>query len=204
MSDDFIRGLKQTWQAQDHDSSRVLARLRRKRWEPHVALAGAIIGCAAALAGGIWFAWTAAHPGPQRLLFALSAAVLLTTAPAVCLATVKVLAPSLAWHDEPRMLLRMGVRRADGTLQSFRIARWHVGVIAGFVTLLWLCQVSGVLHALGFLIFYTVFCLVVCAAAWLYMMWQERRILTERAACIRLLTLMEVDEEEGRASRDEP
>jgi hypothetical protein len=201
MSDEFIRGLRDTWQSQDHDAAQVLQRLRRKRWEPHLALASALLGCGAAMLAGVWFAWVAAHPGPQRLLFALSAAMLLITVPATCLATVTALRQTFAWHDQPRMLLSLGIRRAESTLQSLRIVRWHIEAIGAFVAVLWACQGLGLLHALGFLMFYTAACAVVCSVAWLVTMWYAPRARAVRQACIRLLAAMEDQEpDEGAGS----
>jgi hypothetical protein len=194
MTDEFIRGLRDTWQSQNHDAAQVLQRLRRRRWDPHLELTSALLACGSAMLGGVWFAWVAAQPGPQRLLFTLSAAALLIAAPAVWLATLTALRQSFAWHDQPQMLLRIGIRRAEGMLQSLRIMRWHLGGIAAFVALLWICQGLGLLHALGFLQFYTAFCAVVCSVAWLAIRWREPRIRRERDACTRLLAVMQVQE----------
>lgn len=199
-NDDFLRTLQQTWQSQDHGATEVLQRLRRKRWEPHIGLAAAMLVCAVALLCGAWFAWIALHPGPLRLLYALSSAVLLISTPAVVIAVIRAVRSSLAWDEEPQALLRIGIRRAEGTLSVFRIQRRLIGVFAAFLALLWICQAAGLLHVTGFLVFYTVFCVVWCGAFWLSMMWQEPRTRGERDACIRLLALMD-DTDEGAAQQ---
>jgi MFS family permease len=196
--DDFIRELQQTWQSQNHGATQVLQRLRRKRWEPHIRLAATLVGCGIAVLCAAWFAWIAIQPGPWRLLFALSAGVLLLSVPAGTVSTVWALRSSLAWDEEPQELLRIGIRRTEGALRFFSVQRWSAPVIAAFVALLWLCQAAGLLHAPGFLVFYTLFSGVVCAGAWLYLMWQEPRIRAERAACIRLLALMDAKDTGGR------
>lgn len=192
--DDFIRALQQTWQSQDHGASEVLQRLRRKRWQAHRGLAAAMLVCTLGVLAGLGFAWAAIHPGPTRLLFALSSAVILISSPAVAVAVARALKSSLAWNEEPQALLRIGMHRAEGNLRVFRVQRRHIGLIGVFVALLWVCQAAGLLHALGFLVFYTVLCAAVCAAAWLYMMWQEPRVRGEHAACARLLAMMEDQE----------
>src|SRR5687768_18512230 len=100
MDDDFIRDLRETWQLQDHDAATVLRRLRCNRWTPHVVLAAEMLGCAFAFLTGIWFAWIAAHTEQHRLLFALSAGVMLVTVPALTVASVLARRASLAWDDE--------------------------------------------------------------------------------------------------------
>ena len=194
--DDFIRALQQTWQSQDYGANQVLQRLRRKRWEPHIGLATAMLVCTGTLLCGVWFASIAIRPGPKQLLFALSSAVQLIISPAVGIAVLRALRSSLAWHEEPQALLRTGIRRAEGNLRVFRVMHRYMGVLAAFVALLWVCQAAGVLHSQGFLVFYSALCLAACMAAWLYMRWQEPRIRGELAACIRVLAMIEVNDTE--------
>lgn len=194
MNDNFIRSLQGDWQSQGHDAARVLRRLRRTRWVPHIVLGSEIVGCAVALLVGIWFAWIAAHTWEHKLLFALSAGVLLITAPGLCIASVIVRRHSLAWDAEtPETLLQVGMRRTESSLSAIRIGRWHIAVIALFVTTLWILEAIGLIHAVDFLIFYTAVCVVVSAVAWLWMRWREKRLRGEHAALVRLLAALQVD-----------
>ena len=194
MNDDFIRSLQGDWQSRDQDAAEVLRRLRRARWMPHVVLGAEIVGCAFALLVGIWFAWVAAHTNEHRLLFALSAGIMLITAPALCAASVMVRRHSLAWDAEtPESLLQIGLRRADSSLSAIRIGRWHISIIALFVTALWMLEAIGLIDAVKFLIFYTAVCLAVSGAAWLWMVSREKRLRSERAVLVRLLADFDVD-----------
>jgi len=194
MNDNFIRGLQVDWQSRDHDAARVLRRLRRARWMPHVVLGAEIVACAFALLVGIWFAWVAAHTEEHKLLFALSAGVLLITAPALCVASVMARRYSLAWDAEtPESLLHVGIRRAESSLSAIRIGRWHIAVIGIFVTTLWVLEAIGLIHAVRFLILYTTVCAAVSVAAWLWMMSREKRLRSERAVLAHLLESLEVD-----------
>jgi hypothetical protein len=194
MNDNFIRGLQGDWQSQDHDAARVLSRLRRTRWMPHIVLGAEIVGCAVALLVGIWFAWVAAHTEEHKLLFALSAGVMLLAAPGLCVASVLARRHSLAWDAEtPETLIQVGLRRTQSSLSAIRIGRWHIAIIAFFVTTLWVLEAIGLIHAVDFLIFYTAVCVVVSALAWLWMMWREKQLRAEHAVLVRLLTALQVD-----------
>lgn len=195
MDDDFIRTLQADWQSQDHDASEILRRLHRNRWTPHIVLGAEILACAVALLVGVWFAWVAAHNEQHKLLFALSAGVMLLTAPALCVAGVMARRPSLAWDAEtPESLLQIGIRRTESSLRAIRIGRWHIAIIAGFVTTLWVVEALGFIHAIDFLILYTTICLTLSVASWLWMMWREKRVGRERAACVRLLAMLKVED----------
>jgi hypothetical protein len=194
MNDDFLRGLQADWQSQDNDADKVLRRLHRNRWTPHIVLGGEILVCALAFLVGLWFAWIAMHDEQHKLLFALSAAVMLLTAPALCVAGVMARRPSLAWDVEtPESLLKVGMRRAESSLRAIRIGRWHVAIIAAFVTALWIAEALGFIDAIDFLLLYTSVCLVASVASWFWMRWRENRVRSEHAACIRLLAALQVD-----------
>ena len=194
MNDDFIRTLQSDWQSQDYDAAESLRRLRRARWVPHIVLGFEIVSCAFALLIGIWFAWVAAHTEEHKLLFAVSAGVMLIVAPGLCIATVMVRRHSLVWDAEtPETLLRVGIRRAESSLAAIRIGRWHVAIIALFVATLWVLETIGLIHAVGFLIVYTAVCVVVSAVAWLWMSWREKRLHGELDALVRLLEDLRVD-----------
>jgi hypothetical protein len=194
MNDNFIRSLQGDWQSHGHDVTHVLRRLHRTRWVPHVVLGTEIVGCAFALLVGIWFAWVAAHTQEHTLLFTLSAAVMLLAAPALCIASVVARRQSLAWDAEtPESLLNVGIRRVESSLSAIRIGRWHIGIIAVFVTTLWVLEAFGLLNAVQFLMFYTSVCLAVSIGAWVWMAWREKRLRSERAALVRLLASLNVD-----------
>lgn len=194
MSDNFIRSLKSDWQSQDFDSDRVLRRLRRNRWVPHVVLGAEILICTVTFLVGLWFAWAAAQGGQHALLYALSSGVLLLTAPALCVASVMARSPSLAWHVEtPESLLNVAMRRAESSLRVIRIGRWHVAIVAVFAGSLWALTALGLIQANDFLIFYTTICVAVCLASWFWMAWREKRARRELAACAHLLSTLQVD-----------
>lgn len=196
MSDDFIRSLKSDWQSQEVDAGKVLRRLRRNRWLPHVVLGAEILVCALAFLAGLWFAWVAARYEQHKLLYGLSAVAMLITAPALCVATVIARRPSLAWSDEtPESILRVGINRAESSLRAITIGRWHVAIIAIFVVLLWAVEALGFIQAVDFLIFYTAICLAVCTVSWLWMIRRETRVRSELAACHRLLAALREDNE---------
>lgn len=194
MNDDFIRSLKSDWQSQDIDSDKVLRRLRRNRWVPHVVLGAEILVCALTFLVGLWFAWVAARHEQHGILFTLSAGVLLLAAPALCVASVMARRPSLAWDVEtPQSVLGVGMRRAQSSLRAIRIGRWHIAIIAVFVVTLWILEALNVIHAADFLILYTTVCLAMSIAGWLWMEWREKRARSELAACARLLEALHVD-----------
>lgn len=196
MNDEFIRSLQSDWQSQGHDADKVLHRLRRHRWTPHIVLAGEVLVCALAFCVGLWFAWVAVHDEQHQLLFGLSAAVLLLAAPALGIAGVMARRSSLAWDVEtPESLLNVAIRRAESSLRAIRIGRWHVAIIAAFVLTLWIAEALGYIDAVRFLLLYTTVCLVVSLASWLWMRWREKHMRSERAACIRMLAALQVDNE---------
>jgi hypothetical protein len=194
MSDHFIRELQADWQSEDHDAARILRRLQRNRWTPHLVLAAEILVCVVALLIGLWFAWIAAHNEQHKLLYALSAGILLLTAPALCVAGVMARRPSLSWISEtPDALLRVGMRRAESSLRAIRVGRWHLAIIAAFVLTLWVLQALGFIQAIDFLTLYTAVCLAVSVASWLWMRWREVRVRGEHAACAQLLVMLQVE-----------
>lgn len=198
MNDDFIRDLRSDWQSQDHDVTNALQRLRRNRWTPHLALAVELSACALALSTGLWFAWVAAHDEEQRILFVLSAAVSLITAPALGVASLIARRRSFAWDAEsPETLLLVGVRRVDASLRAIRIGHWHVGTVAVFVAVLWIAQALSFIRAIEFLVLYTAVCVVVCVASWLWMMRREKQLRSEQAAYLSLLAKLQVDGEDA-------
>jgi hypothetical protein len=194
MNDDFLLRLQADWQSQDNVTDDVVRRLQRNRWTPHIVLGGEILVCVLAFLAGLWFAWMAINGGEHQLLFALSAAVMLLAAPALCVAAVMARRPGLAWDVEtPESLLNVGMRRAESSLRAIRIGRWHVAVIVLFVMTLWTVQALGLIHAIDFLTFYSAVCVVVCSASWFWMARRENQVRGERDACIRLLAALQVE-----------
>lgn len=192
MTDEMLRRMQQDWQSQEYDAGAVVQRLRHHRWTPHWILALELLGCGCALATGIWFAWMAVQGQEHRLLFALSALILVISAPVLGVASVLARRQSLAWEDEtPESILRIGIRRADATLRAIRIGRWHLALIAGFVVVLWILQALGFIAAVEFLVFYTLVCGVVSLGWWLWMRGRTRSATAEREACNRLLTALQ-------------
>lgn len=198
MNDPFIGDMRSDWQSQDYDVTTALQRLRRNRWTPHLALALEMLTCAFALGAGSWFAWVAAHNEEHRVLFALSAAVLLITAPAVGIASMLARRRSFAWDAEsPQSLLRVGVRRVDSSLRAIRVGRWHAAIVAVFVAVLWTAQGFGFIRAVEFLALYTTVSVAVCAASWLWMSQREKQLRSEQAAYLSLLAKLQVDGEDA-------
>ena len=196
MNDDFIRELRGDWQSQALDVTSALQRVRRARWKPHLALALEMSACVFAGAVGLWFAWVAFHNEQHRILFALSAAIMLTTAPAFGVANLMARFGSLAWDAESaESLLRVGVRRADASLRAVRLGHWHFWIVAVFVAVLWIAQAFGFIRAIGFLIFYTTVCLVVCAGSGLWMKRRAKQLRNERVAYLAVLAKLQVDAE---------
>src|SRR5262249_41170114 len=154
--DDYFGSLQADWRAQPDETAAVLRRLRWHRWTPHLVLAAEMLGLALALLVGGWFAWLATQLEAHRLLVGLSAAIMLLAIPPFAIATVIARRASLGWDEQtPEALLRTGMRRAESALQTMRLGRWHIAVVAAFVALLWIVEALGLMHERGFLIFYT-------------------------------------------------
>jgi hypothetical protein len=188
MNDEFIRGLQRDWQSREQDVGEMLRRLRRNRWVPHVVLVFELLGYAVALSVGVWFASVALRTPEHRLLFALSAAILLTTAPALAIASAMARRDSLAWGDEtPESILQIGIRRANSSLRIVRVGQWHMAVIAMFVVLLWILQIAGWIDAFRFLVVYSLICCGVSMGSWVWMRRQSRKARAEQEACRGLL-----------------
>src|SRR5262245_60674458 len=119
MNDDFLRQAQADWRAQDSGASRVLHRLRRGRWTPHALLGFDIIGCALLAGVGLWFSWIAARATHHQILLAISAAVLLASAPMIAVAAVLARRTALHWEDKTSDdILRIGVARAESSLKA--------------------------------------------------------------------------------------
>jgi hypothetical protein len=196
MNDDFIHELRGTWQSQDHDVANALRRVRRHRWMPHLILALEISSCVVAWLVGMWFAWMAGHAEVHRLLFALSAAAMLISAPAFAIASFMARRRSLAWDAEsPEALLRVGVCRAESSLRAIRVGYWHIAIITAFVVALWIAQALGFIDAIEFLMFYTALCGVMCSVSWLWMARRTKQLRSDHAAYLDLLTKFQADAE---------
>jgi hypothetical protein len=188
MNDDFLRQAQADWRAQESGAEPVLHRLRRGRWTPHALVGLDIAGCTFMAGAGLWLAWIAIRAAHHEILFAVSAAVLLASAPVIAVAAVLARRAALHWEDKtPEDILRIGVARADSSLNALRLVRWQIATLVAFVAVLWSLEAIGLLNAFGFLLFYTSVC-IVSAILWiLWCRWRQARLVRERAACVRLL-----------------
>lgn len=188
MIDDDIRQLQRDWQSQEYEVSHVVRRLRRARWTPHLVFAIELIGGCFAVGIGIWFAVMAAQQAEHKLLLGLSAAVMLIAVPLLGIATAFARRPSLAWDGEtPESVLRIGIQRAEATLRTLQLWRWHIAVVAGFVALLATLQFLEIIDAFEFVVLYASICLVVSLGSWAWLRRRTRTVRAERDACVRLL-----------------
>jgi len=163
-----------------------MRRLRRNRWQPHALLALELAGAALGLVYGFWLATIAAKLG--SLLFALSAAAMLVGMSVFAVGTVLARRRSLRWEEEtPEGVLTVALRRADASLRAVRVGRWQVVIIASFVAILWAAQAMGLIHASGFLVFYSAACVVTVIPYFIWLGRREKRVVAERAACRKLL-----------------
>jgi hypothetical protein len=198
MIDESIKRLQSDWQSQPDTTDVVIQRLRRNRWRPHAALVFELLGCMLAFVTGIWFVWIAIRMETNRVLFILSACVLLVVAPALAFATLSARRAGLRWDEStPENILQTGIRRTEGSLRAIRIARWHIAVIAGFVAVLWILQFLGGIDAQRFLSMYTSICIAISSVALVWSARRERQLRNEQAACVRLLDDLRV----GNADR---
>jgi Na+/melibiose symporter-like transporter len=187
MTDDFLREVQIGWRGIDVASPQdMAARMKRTRLAPFAFVAAEIAGGVTAVLIGLWFAVIAVQTG--RLVFVLSAAVVLSAIPAFTFASVMARRDTLSWADEtPEGVLRYGLRRAKASLAAVRLGWWGIGVIALFVAVLWIAQLGGWLGEAGFVLFYTVTSLMVVGVYALWLLWRRSRLDAERAACERLL-----------------
>jgi hypothetical protein len=185
--DDFLRTVQSDWRNQPLELDQLEKRLRRHRWSPHAMLALEILGGLTGFAVGVWFFSIAVRTG--ALLFVLAAVVMLASMPAFTVFSIIARRKALRHEDDtPERVVRSGLARAEASLRAVRIGYLGVAVIAGFVAVLWLAQVAGAIHALGFVTFHTVTAAAVCTPYVLYLRWRSTRILRERAACERLMS----------------
>ena len=186
MADEFLEELQSSWRGQDVAFADVLARLRRQRWRPHLALGFELLGTVIAMGVGVWFALVAVQQ--DSLLLAMSAGIMLIAAPALAVATWIARKDSLQWEDEtPESVLISGLRRADASLKVLWVGRVHLAVIAAFVAILWASELGGLINARDFLVFYTLVCAAMVAFYLPWFAWREKRVNRERAECQRLL-----------------
>jgi hypothetical protein len=188
MNDDFLRQARADWRAQDSGAARLLHRLRRGRWTPHALLGLDVAGCVLLTVAGLWFAWIAARAAHHQILLAISAAVLLASAPMIAVAGVLARRGALHWEDKtPEDILRIGVARAEASLKVMRVGWWQIATLIAFVAGLWALEAIGFLNEFGFLVLYTPICIVWATLCALWFLWRQARLVRERAACLRLL-----------------
>lgn len=199
MSDDFLRKAQADWRAQEAGVDQMLRRLRRSRWMPHMLMGLDIVAGALLAVAGVWFAWIAWSAERHQLLFVLSAAMLLASAPLMAVVSVLSRRSALHWEDEtPERILRVGVQRADASLKALRASRWQIVLLFAFVAVLWIVEAAGLLQAFDFLLFYTPVC-IAWAILWrLWSGWRLTRLARERAAYVRLLAEFDADGSQKR------
>jgi len=151
------------------------------RWR--IAMLGFAVGAMSAGSYLAFMAWKR-----DSLTFAMWAVVLLLASPAV--ATAAWLAgrtPTPCDAGTPPHLLSDAEHRADLSLRLIRAARAHAFVALSYAVVLWVCQLSGMISARGFVWFYT---LISVAAATVCLPWlagHEGRAHEQRQNCRRLL-----------------
>jgi hypothetical protein len=188
MNDDFLHQARADWRAQDLGAERALQRLRQGRWIPHALLGFDVAACALAAGAGLWFAWIAVTAEHHQLLLAISATVLLASAPAVAVAAVAARRGALRWEDKTSEdILRIGVARAEASLKVMRVGWWQIVTLIAFVAGLWALEATGFLNEFGFLLLYTPICIVWATLCALWILWRQARLVRERAACVHLL-----------------
>jgi hypothetical protein len=76
------------------------------------------------------------------------------------------------------------VDRIQSTEYSLRVVglgRAHVGVIASYVVVMWICEFAGMVSLKGLLVFLTLACAVTAVAYLPWLATRERRLYEERA-----------------------
>jgi len=168
MSDSFFDQLRADWTAQNTDVASALARIRRQRWRPWLALVREICGYAVALLAGAFFVLLALQSEDQRPLYVLSAGALLVLPPSFAVVQLLIRRRALTWADEtPEALLRVGLRRAEVTLRLNRMNSRGIAALCAFVLVLWAAKWAGMFEAHDFfLIVYTSACVVASLCVW--------------------------------------
>jgi hypothetical protein len=217
--DDFIRGLRADWCAQQVDKgAAVLGRLRRGRWTPSILMGLEVLQGVVGLLGGAAFLWIATstdrladwmeplyrpHTSTEvvagvfriiRYVFALSGVVMLVSVPALTWMAVRARRGGLRWEDEtPEGVLRAGVRRAESSLRANLVGRWNLAALLVFVVALWALAAVG-LAPVWLIAELTVFYLGVIAGAWLWLDLRLGRVRKELDTCVALLSQYEASE----------
>lgn len=188
MSDPFLEQLRADWTAQDTDIASALARIRRQRWRPWLALASEVCGCAVALLTGAFFVLLALRSEDQRLLYLLSASALLVLPPAFAAVKFHTRRKALAWADEtPEALLRVGSKRAEAALRLNRMNSLGIVALAAFLALLWTAAWAELFEARRFLIVYTCACAIASLWVWRWSRAAAKRLQRDRDVYARLL-----------------
>lgn len=108
--------------------------------------------------------------------------LLVLAGPAMAVAVIVVRPGSPGNPDEPlESVLVDRILRADASLRIVGLGRAHVGVIASYVVVLWICETGGMVSLKGLLVFLTFACAM---TALIYLPWlgvRERRLHDERA-----------------------
>lgn len=190
MTDDLVGELKADWQRQDVEIAAVKRRLKRSRSLAYLIVAAEIVGALAALAAGVAFAVIAWSR--YDLLFGLSAFTLLVAYPPFVIGIFRERHRSLRWVDRtPEGTLRYALTRTRATDKILMIGYWNGILLLGFVALVWVCVLAGLISRRYPLVVMSVVWIVSAVAAILWAKWRMRRTALERAHCERLLSKFE-------------
>ncbi|HYJ41006.1 MAG TPA: hypothetical protein VEW08_09460 [Steroidobacteraceae bacterium] len=141
-----------------------------------IALAFAI----AAIVAGVWFAflsWKLASP-----MLGILSVVLVLAGPALTVALIVARPDAPAKAGEPPAgVLVDRIRRTESALRIAGLGRAHLGVIASYVVIMWICEFAGMVSLKGLLVFLTVACAVTAMAYLPWLASRERRLYEERA-----------------------
>lgn len=151
-----------------------MEKLRQLAWD--LALACAI----AAIIAGVWLAflfWKLSSP-----MLGMLAVLLVLAGPALAVAVIVTRPDAPGEQGEPpQNALVDRIHRTDAAIRIVGLGRAHVGVMASYVVVLWICETAGMVSLDGLLVFLTFACTV---TAVIYLPWlasRERRLFEARA-----------------------
>jgi hypothetical protein len=144
------------------------------RWRRRIISWGwdlALVASIAAIVMGVWLAflyWKLSSP-----MFGMLAVLLVLAGPALAVAVIVVRPEDPGDPDEPpESVLVDNIHRTDASLRIAGLGRAHVGVIASYVVILWICETAGMVSLKGLLVFLTFACAMTAVA---YLPWLSAR-----------------------------
>jgi len=142
---------------------------------------GLALACAiAGIVAGVWCAflsWKISSP-----MVGMLAVLLVLAAPALTVALIVARPDDPAGAGEPpESVLVDRIHRTESALRIVGLGRAHVGVIASYVVVMWICEFAGMVSLKGLLIFLTLACAVTAVAYLPWLASRERRLYEERA-----------------------